>query len=144
MTAMNIEPASVAVHRAADEALALRDEALAALDGGDPQAALAIAGAGLETLMVAGMGGGPDAAALLAARAEVEHSAGRFGDATATVAAAITLLDDVLAEGGDDYSLSLWCQAQERLADLERLAGGIRCCGGPAWCRAAPGFGGVR
>ena len=41
--AMNNGPAAAAIHCAADEALALRDRALAALDGGDPRAALAIA-----------------------------------------------------------------------------------------------------
>ena len=40
---MNNGPAAAAIHCAADEALALRDRALAALDGGDPRAALAIA-----------------------------------------------------------------------------------------------------
>ena len=128
--AMNGEAAAAAIHGVAEEALALRDQALATLDGGDPRAALDIAGAGLADLEVAGLGGGADAAALLVTVAEIEESLDRFGDAAVTIAAAIAILEDVaaegvMAEGGDDDSLLLWCQAQERLAGLERLAGGF-------------------
>src|ERR1700683_461678 len=74
-----------------------RDRALTALDGGDPVAALAIAGEGLAMLEAAGAGGGPDGPARLVASAVTEGAAG----------------DSVL----------LCCQAQERMAGLERLAG---------------------
>jgi tetratricopeptide (TPR) repeat protein len=100
-----------------------RDRALTALDGGDPVAALAIAGEGLAMLEAAGLGDGPDAAAILVARAEIEEALGRFGDAAATAATALAFLGDVMAGGGTGDSLLLWCQAQERLAGLERLAG---------------------
>jgi tetratricopeptide (TPR) repeat protein len=118
---MNCDPA--ASDCAAGEALVLRDQALAALDGGDPPAALALAARGLGVLEAAGLGGGPDAAALLVAIAEIEESSGRFSDAAVTIAPAIAILGDAIAEGADDDVLLLWCQAQERLAGLERLAG---------------------
>jgi tetratricopeptide (TPR) repeat protein len=121
-TAMNNPPAA-AVPDAADEALALRDQALAVLDGGDPRAALAIAREGLAALDAAGLGSGADAAALLVGLAEIEESSGRFSDAAVTIAAATAILEDVVPEGGDDDSLMLWCQAQERRAGLERQAG---------------------
>jgi len=108
-----------AIRGVVDEALLARDRALAALDEGDPAAALAIAGEGLAVLEAAALGGGPDAAALLVTRAEIEESLGRFGDAAATAAAALACLEDAVAED----CLLLWCQAQERLAGLERLEG---------------------
>lgn len=107
----------------ADEALLARDRALTALDEGDPAGALALVGEGLAVLAAAGLGAGPDAAAVLVTRAEIEESLGRFGDATATAAAALVLLEGAVAEGGAEDCLLLWCQAQERLAGLERLAG---------------------
>src|SRR5271170_7021897 len=112
-----------AIPGAADQALLARDQALTALDGGNPAAALAIAGEGLAVLEAAGLGSGPDAAAVLVARAEIEESLDRFGDAAATAAAAVVFLEDVMAAGGAEDCLLLWCQAQERLAGLERLAG---------------------
>jgi hypothetical protein len=86
-------------------------------------AALAIAGEGLAVLAAAGLGSGTDAAAMLVARAEIEESLDRFGDAAATATAALALLEDVVAAGDAEDCLLLWCQAQERLAGLERLAG---------------------
>ena len=120
---MHAEPDVAAIPGAAEEALTLRDQALAALDEGDPQAARAIAVKGLAALEAAGLEDGPDAAAVLVAVAEIEQSLDRFGDAAVTIAAAITILDDVVAEEQDEDCLLLWCQAQERLAGLERLAG---------------------
>ena len=122
MKAKNCEPPVVASHCATEQALALRDQALAALDGGDPRAALAIAGDALAILEVAGLGAGADAAALLVALAEIEESLDQFGDAAVTIAAAIAILENPAAESGDEDIL-LWCQAHERLAGLERLAG---------------------
>jgi tetratricopeptide (TPR) repeat protein len=104
-------------------ALGLRDQALAALDAGDPQAALGVAGQGLAVLEEAGLRGGADEAALLVALAEIEEALGRFGDARGTIAAAVALLSYAEPDVGDDDTLMLWCQAQERLAGLERLAG---------------------
>jgi tetratricopeptide (TPR) repeat protein len=118
---MNGEPAVAAGHAAAGRALLLRDRALAALDGGDPSAALAVAGDALAVLETVGLGRGPDAAAVLIARAEIEESLDHFSDATATAATAIALLEDTA--GVSDDLLMLWCQAQERLAGLERLTG---------------------
>ncbi len=103
----------------AGEALDLRDQALAALDQGDPPTALGIVRQGLAVLQAAGLPGGADEAALLVALAEIEEALGRFGDARVTAAAAVALLP----EDGDDDSVMLWCQAQERLAGLDRLAG---------------------
>ncbi len=110
-------------YEAAGQALELRDQALAALDEGDPTAALDIAGEALAVLAAAGLGSGPDAAAVLVARAEIEESVGRFGDAAATATTAAALLDGMAADGWDDDCLLLWCQAQERLAGLERVSG---------------------
>jgi tetratricopeptide (TPR) repeat protein len=164
---MNGEPAAAADDAAAERALLLRDRALAALDGGDPAAALAIAGEALAVLESAGLGRGPDAAAVLVARAEIEESLDRFGDAAATAAAAIAFLegtagaeDTARAEdmtraedtpGGEDAAgapdndmLMLWCQAQERLASLERLTGNFGAAAarlGVVLDRASAGFG---
>jgi hypothetical protein len=112
-------PAARPASPAAD-ALALRDEALAELGQGDPEVALALAGAGLAVLEAAGQGGGTDAAAVLVALARAEEATGRFGDAAATAVAAITILDSIMPERWDDDVWLLRCQAQERLAALER------------------------
>jgi tetratricopeptide (TPR) repeat protein len=106
--------------------LALRDQALDALDRGDARAALDFADAGTAAIEAAGPGGGADAAALLIARAEIEESLDRLGDAAVTIAAAIALLADGTApDGDDDDLLVLWCQAQERRAGLERTSGDL-------------------
>ena len=54
------------------------------------------------------------------------------------IAAAIAILEDILPECGDDDIVMLWCQAQERLAGLERLLTprGIRLVKGAAASRA--------
>jgi tetratricopeptide (TPR) repeat protein len=104
-------------------ALALRDEALAELDQGDAEVALALAGAALAVLEAAAQGGGIDAAAVLVTLAAAEEETGRFAVATATAARAIAILDGVMPERWNDAVLLLWCQAQERLAGLERIAG---------------------
>ena len=110
--------------RAAEAALGLRDRALAALDAGDPGTALALAREGLAVLAEAGAGGGPDEAAVLVAVAEIEEALDRFGAAAASIAAAVALLGGDAGPGGGDTDLLLvWCQAQERGAGLERLAG---------------------
>jgi tetratricopeptide (TPR) repeat protein len=107
--------------------LALRDQALDALDRGDMWAALALADAGMTAMEAAGPDGSADAAALLIARAEIEECLDRFGDAAVTIAAAIALLADGAARDLDDDGdlLVLWCQAQERLAGLERTSGDL-------------------
>jgi tetratricopeptide (TPR) repeat protein len=119
-------PATAAAIGAADAALDWRDQALAALDEGNPARALGLAARALSTLEEAGLRGGLDEAAVLIARAEIEETLDRLADARATIVAAIAILDgaEVDAEDtDDDDSLTLWCQAQERLAGLERLAG---------------------
>jgi tetratricopeptide (TPR) repeat protein len=124
--------------------LTLRDEALDAFDRGDLRAALALADGGTAAIEAAGPADAADAAALLIARAEIEEGLDRFGAAAITIAAAIALLADGTAregtagdgadhdgaepgdpdgDGADDDVLVLWCQAQERLAGLERLSG---------------------
>jgi tetratricopeptide (TPR) repeat protein len=113
-----------ATGNANDEALSLRDQALALLDGGDPSAALDTARQGLAVLAAGGLRGGPDEAALLVALAEIDEGLDRFGDAKVTITAAIGILEDP-AQDEDDDCLPLWCQAQERLAGLERLAGDL-------------------
>jgi tetratricopeptide (TPR) repeat protein len=110
---------------AAGEALGLRDQALAALDGADLPAALGLAGQGLAALDAAGLRGGEDEAAVLVTLAEIEEAMGRFDEARITIAAAIVILDDAGPRDGDRDSLMLWCQAQERLAGLERTAGDL-------------------
>jgi tetratricopeptide (TPR) repeat protein len=69
-------------------ALAGRDQALAALDGGDAAGAATAARAALDMLDSAGLGDGLDAAAVLIALAEIDEvlggfAAGRFEDAAA-------------------------------------------------------------
>ena len=117
------ESASLAGHLAAVEALDLRDQALAALDSGSPDAGLTIAASGLAVLGAAGLRAGADAVAVLVAVAEIEECLGLFGDAAVTIATAIAILDGGLPVDRDDDLLLVWCQAQERLAGLERLAG---------------------
>jgi tetratricopeptide (TPR) repeat protein len=102
-------------------ALVLRDEALAALDGGDPRAALASAREALAAIETAGPHGGPDEAAVLIALAEIEEALDRFDDAQRTIASAIAILSGEVLDDGD--TVLLWCQAQQRRAGLERLAG---------------------
>jgi tetratricopeptide (TPR) repeat protein len=110
----------------AADLLALRDQALEAFDRGDMPAALALADAGTAAIEAAGPAGGLDAAALLIARAEIEEGLDRFGDAAASVTAAIAFLaDGAAADGDDDDLLELWCQAQGRLAGLERMSGDL-------------------
>ena len=124
MTVPSPGPATTA-GTAADEALDWRDQALAALDEGHPARALDLAARALRTLEAADLSGGLDEAAVLIARAEVEEALDRFADARATTVAAIAILDRAghQTDDDDDDSVTLWCQAQERLAGLERLAG---------------------
>jgi tetratricopeptide (TPR) repeat protein len=112
----------------ADKALDLRDKALAALDAGDETQARELAARALTALAEGGLRHGPDEAAILVALAEIEEAADRLDDARAAATAAVTILDesvrgDVPATDWDDDTAALWCQAQERLAGLERLAG---------------------
>ena len=118
---MDCEPAT-APGAAADKALGLRDEALAALDEGNPQGALGLICQALAALESAGLRGGLDECAVLIAHAEIEEALDRFAEARGTIAAALTILPDAVAADADQESLMLWCQAQERLAGLERLA----------------------
>jgi tetratricopeptide (TPR) repeat protein len=107
----------------ADEALSLRDQALAALDEGRPARALELAIGAVAALETGGLRGGLDEAAVLIARAEIEEALDRFDDARGTIVAAIAILSDAAADDADEDTLTLWCQAQERMAGLERLAG---------------------
>src|SRR5262245_24537199 len=118
------DPALTANRPAAEVALGLRDQALAALDGGDLREALALARCGLSALAGAGPGGGPDEAAVLVAVAEIEEALDQFSDAAVTIGAAIALLGGDAGPGDEDGDLLLaWCQAQERQAGLDRLGG---------------------
>ncbi len=105
-------------------AFGFRDEALAAVDAGDPVAALDLVRQGLAVLAAAGLRG-LDEAALRLALAEIEESLGEFPASEAAARAAVDLLGDSCPPEEDDEEdwLSLWCQAQERLAGLERIAG---------------------
>src|SRR5215469_4331735 len=68
--------------------------------------------------------GGPDEAAVLVARAEIEEALDRFAAARASTARAMALLGGETGPGAQDGDcLLLWCQAQERLAGLERPGG---------------------
>src|SRR5580693_8794942 len=107
----------------ADEALSLRDQALAALDEGNADRALDLADQAVAALAVGGLRGGLDEAAVLIARAEIEEALDRFDDARVTTAAAIAILSVTVGEDADDDTVTLWCQAQERMAGLERMAG---------------------
>ena len=78
----------------ADEALSLRDLALAALDEGNPDRALDLADQAVAALAAGGLRGGLDEAAVLIARAEIEEALDRFDDARVTTAAAIAILTD--------------------------------------------------
>jgi tetratricopeptide (TPR) repeat protein len=105
-------------------ALTLRDQALCRLDGGDPAAAMESIRAGMDVLEGAGVAGGLDRAALLVAQAEIEECLDRFLEARRSIETAIALLECCPAcERDDEDTVLLWCQAQERLAGLDRLAG---------------------
>jgi len=108
----------------ASSALSLRDHALAALDSGYLRVAAALAEQGLTALDAANLVGGPDEATVLIAMAEIDEELGQFATATASIARAIALLGGETGPGPQDGDcLLLWCQAQERLAGLERLSG---------------------
>jgi tetratricopeptide (TPR) repeat protein len=111
-----------AARAAACEALGLRDQALGVLDEGDPSRALDLTRQGLAILEAAGLRGGLDESAVLVAHAEIKEALGCFDDARVTIATALAILADAVADDADHDSLMLWCQAQERLAGLERLA----------------------
>jgi hypothetical protein len=75
----------------------------------------------LETAEVAGS---LDRAALLVAQAEIEEDLDRFAQARRTIGTAIRLLECCsVSERHHEDRVLLWCQAQERLAGLDRLAG---------------------
>jgi tetratricopeptide (TPR) repeat protein len=119
---MNSGPAATA-GTAADAALGMRNEALAALDEGDPMRALELSTRALVMLERGGLRGGLDEAAVLVARAEIEEALDRFHEARVTIAAATAILACAGAGDADEDTVALWCQAQERTAGLERLAG---------------------
>jgi tetratricopeptide (TPR) repeat protein len=108
------DAAAIAVHG--------RDRALAELDAGDARAAAVTAEGALAVLMSAGLGDGPDVAALLLAIAEIAESQGNFPDARNAAERAVVLIGDA---GGDEDAETwlLWCRAQQRLAAQERIAG---------------------
>jgi tetratricopeptide (TPR) repeat protein len=118
---MESEPA-LAACAATDEALRLRDQALAVLDEGDPSRALGLIRQGLAALVAGGLRGGLDESAVLIAQAEIEEALDCFDDARVTIATALVILQDAVNDDPDHDGLMLWCQAQERLAGLERLA----------------------
>src|SRR5271154_5976141 len=99
---MNTDLAGRTDHAPAARALLLRDQALAALDDGDAVRALAIANEGLAVLATAGLDGGPDAAAVLVARAEIEECLDCFSDVAVTTAEAIAILEIPAADGDTD------------------------------------------
>jgi len=115
---MDSEPDSTAA-----AILGLRDRALAALDAGQPALALGLSAQALVMLATRGLRGGLDEAAVLIARAEIQEALDQFAGARATITAANAILADSLTGDADEDSVALWCQAQERTAGLERLAG---------------------
>jgi len=103
-------------------ALARRDLALAELDRGDAEGARAIASDALVLVETAGLGKSLDAAALLVALAETEECLGHFDLARVAAGRAAA----ILAAAFDPEDLDtfwLWCQAEERLAGLDRAGG---------------------
>ena len=104
-------------------ALAHRDQALAELDRGDAGRARAIASRAVVLLETAGQGESPDAAALLVALAETDECLGRFDLARAAAGRATAILAAFDPEDLDAFWL--WCQAEERLAGLDRVGGGL-------------------
>lgn len=117
---------ATAAPTAADAALDRRDQALAALDEGNPARAADLARQALAALEAAGLRGGLDEAAILVALAEIEEALDRFPGARAAARAAVAVLEREpgdSAAGDAEDRVTLWCQAQERLAGLDRLAG---------------------
>jgi hypothetical protein len=135
---MNSQPASTA----ADIALGLRDQALAALDAARPSQALVLSAQALSALEARGPRGGLDEAAVLIARAEIEEALDQFENARLTITAANAILANSVADDADDDSVTLWCQAQGHLLDaLEhayRVLGLEEAAGGDAVFREAP------
>jgi tetratricopeptide (TPR) repeat protein len=66
---------------------------------------------------------GLDTVALLIALAEIEESLGNFRQARTTAHRAATILSPI--RDPDEDTFRLWCQAEERLAGLDRLAGDL-------------------
>ena len=104
-------------------ALGHRDQALAELDRGDAGRARAIASQALVLLETGGQGESPDAAALLVALAETDECLGRFDLARVAAGRAATILAAFDPEDLDAFWL--WCQAEERLAGLDRVGGDL-------------------
>jgi hypothetical protein len=102
-------------------ALARRDQALAELDRGDAEGARAASDA-LVLLETAGQGESPGAAALLVALAETEESLGHFDLARVAAGRAAAILAAAF-DPEDPGAFWLWCQAEERLAGLDRAGG---------------------
>ena len=119
------EPAMTA-STTADAALSLRDQALEMLDAGSPSRALDLSTQALTALEDGGLRGGLDEAAVLIARAEIEEALDQFGDARVTITAAIAILADAVTEDADDDSVTLWCQAQERIGWPGTAGGRLR------------------
>jgi hypothetical protein len=104
-------------------ALAHRDQAQAELDRGDAGPARTIASWALVLLETAGQGESPDAAALLVALAETDECRGRFDLARVAAGRAAAILAAFDPEDLDAFWL--WCQAEERLAGLDRVGGDL-------------------
>lgn len=105
-------------------ALAHRDQALAELDRGDAGRARAIASDALVLLETAGQGESLDAAALLVALAETDECLGHFDLARVAAGRAAAILA-VAFDPEDHGGCWLWCQAEERLAGLDRVGGDL-------------------
>jgi tetratricopeptide (TPR) repeat protein len=104
-------------------ALARRDQALAELDRGDAGRARAIASQALVLLATGGQGESSGAAALLVALAETDECLDRFDLARAAAGRAAAIL--AVFDSEDLDAFWLWCQAEERLAGLDRVGGDL-------------------
>jgi tetratricopeptide (TPR) repeat protein len=81
--------------------------------------------AAMASLLGAGLGRSLDVVAVLVTIAQIAESSGSFAEAREAAERAVAMIGDVAGDPNtrDPDTWSLWCQAQRRVASLDRIAG---------------------